>query len=38
MLGAIVGDIVGPVCQFDDHRSKDLELFQKRSRFRTKLT
>jgi ADP-ribosylglycohydrolase len=33
MLGAIVGDIVGSVYEFDNHRSKDFELFQKHSRF-----
>jgi ADP-ribosylglycohydrolase len=33
MLGAIVGYIVGSVYEFDNHRSKDFELFQKHSRF-----
>jgi ADP-ribosylglycohydrolase len=33
MLGAIVGDIVGSVYEFDNRRSKDFELFQKHSRF-----
>jgi len=33
MLGAIVGDIVGSVHEFDNHRSKDFPLFQKSSRF-----
>ena len=33
MLGAIVGDIVSSVYEFDNHRSKDFELFQASSRF-----
>ena len=33
MLGAIVGDIVGSVYEFDNHRSKDFPLFQKDSKF-----
>lgn len=28
MLGAIVGDIVGSVYEFRNHRSKDFELFK----------
>ncbi|MBF1682453.1 MAG: ADP-ribosylglycohydrolase, partial [Selenomonas artemidis] len=27
MLGAIIGDIVGSRFEFDNHRSKDFELF-----------
>jgi ADP-ribosylglycohydrolase len=33
MLGAIVGDIVGSVYEFDNHRSKDFPLFRKDSIF-----
>ena len=33
MLGAIVGDIVGSVYEFDNHRNKDFPLFQERSKF-----
>ncbi len=33
MLGAIVGDIVGAVYEFDNHRSKDFPLFQESSHF-----
>ncbi len=33
MLGAIAGDIVGSVYEFDNHRSKDFPLFQDQSRF-----
>ena len=33
MLGAIVGDIVGSVYEFDNHRSKDFPLFREDSRF-----
>jgi ADP-ribosylglycohydrolase len=33
MLGAIVGDIVGSVYEFDNHKSKDFPLFTERSRF-----
>ena len=33
MLGAIVGDIVGSVYEFDNHRSKDFPLFRKGSHF-----
>ena len=33
MLGAIVGDIVGSVYEFDNHRSKDFPLFQEHSHF-----
>ena len=33
MLGAIVGDIVGSVYEFDNHRSKDFPLFTERSHF-----
>jgi ADP-ribosylglycohydrolase len=33
MLVAIAGDIVGSVYEFDNHRSKDFELFQKDPRF-----
>ena len=33
MLGAIVGDIVGSVYEFDNHRSKDFELFREDSKF-----
>ena len=31
MLGAIVGDMVGSVYEFDNHRSKEFELLQERS-------
>ena len=33
MLGAIVGDIVGSVYEFNNHKSKDFELFQGCSHF-----
>ena len=33
MLGAIVGDIVGSVYEFDNHRSKDFPLFRDDSKF-----
>ena len=33
MLGATVDDIVGPVYEFNNHRSKDFPLFQGASRF-----
>ena len=33
MLGAIVGDIIGSVYEFDNHRSKDFPLFQEDSHF-----
>ena len=33
MLGALVGDIVGSVYEFDNHRSKDFPLFTERSHF-----
>ena len=33
MLGAIVGDIVGSVYEFDNHRSKDFPLFTEHSHF-----
>ena len=33
MLGAIVGDIVGSIYEFHNHRSKDFELFQESSHF-----
>ncbi len=33
MLGAIVGDIVGSVYEFDNHRSKDFPLFRQDSKF-----
>jgi len=33
MLGAIVGDIVGSVYEFDNHRSKDFPLFREDSKF-----
>ena len=33
MLGAIVGDIVGSVYEFNNHRSKDFPLFQESSHF-----
>jgi len=33
MLGAIIGDIVGSIYEFNNHRSKDFELFQQHSRF-----
>ena len=33
MLGAIVGDIVGSVYEFNNHRSKDFPLFTERSHF-----
>ncbi len=33
MLGAIVGDIVGSVYEFDNHRSKDFPLFREDSHF-----
>lgn len=29
MIGAIVGDIVGSIYEFDNHKSKDFELFSK---------
>lgn len=31
MLGAIVGDIVGSIYEFDNHRSKEFDLFNERS-------
>lgn len=33
MLGALVGDIVGSVYEWKNHRSKDFPLFQPKSRF-----
>ena len=33
MLGAIVGDIVGSVYEFDYHRSKDFHLFREDTTF-----
>ena len=33
MLGAIVGDIVGSVYEFNNHRSKDFPLLSERSHF-----
>ncbi len=33
MLGAIVGDIVGSVYEFDNHKSKDFPLFRQDSKF-----
>ena len=33
MLGAIVGDIVGSIYEFDNHRSKDFPLFQDHCQF-----
>jgi ADP-ribosylglycohydrolase len=33
MLGAIIGDIVGSVYEFDNHRSKDFPLFREDSKF-----
>ena len=33
MLGAIVGDVVGSVYEFNNHRSKDFPLFTERSHF-----
>ena len=33
MLGAIVGDIVGSVYEFDNHKSKDFPLFREDSTF-----
>ena len=33
MLGAIVGDIVGSVYEFDNHKSKDFPLFRDDSKF-----
>ena len=33
MLGAIVGDIVGSVYEFNNHRSKDFPLFREDSHF-----
>ena len=33
MLGAIVGDIVGSIYEFNNHRSKDFPLFQDRCEF-----
>jgi ADP-ribosylglycohydrolase len=33
MLGVIVGDIVGSIYEFNNHRSKDFPLFQKHCRF-----
>ncbi len=33
MLGAIVGDVVGSIYEFDNHRSKDFPLFSSRSAF-----
>jgi ADP-ribosylglycohydrolase len=33
MLGAITGDIVGSVYEFNNHRSKDFPLFTDRSHF-----
>ena len=33
MLGAIVGDIVGSIYEFDNHRSKDFPLFQSNCKF-----
>ena len=33
MLGALVGDIVGSVYEWDNHRSKDFPLFSPKSSF-----
>lgn len=33
MLGAIIGDIVGPVYEFDNIKTKDFELFKPSCRF-----
>lgn len=33
MIGAIIGDIVGSVYEFDNHRSKEFPLFRKDSKF-----
>ncbi|MGV8944868.1 MAG: ADP-ribosylglycohydrolase family protein [Lutibacter sp.] len=33
MIGAIIGDIVGSVYEFDNHKSKEFELFHKDSTF-----
>jgi ADP-ribosyl-[dinitrogen reductase] hydrolase len=33
MLGAIIGDIVGSIYEFDNHKSKDFELFGKNCSF-----
>jgi ADP-ribosylglycohydrolase len=33
MLGAIAGDMVGSVYEFDNQRTKDFELFQARTTF-----
>ncbi len=33
MLGSIVGDIVGSVYEFDNHKSKDFPLFREDSKF-----
>ncbi len=33
MLGAIVGDIVGSIYEFDNHRSKEFPLFGKKCKF-----
>lgn len=33
VTGAIVDDVVGLVYEFDDHKSKDLPLFQEHSKF-----
>lgn len=33
MIGAIIGDIAGSIYEFDNHRSKDFELFSRRCFF-----
>jgi ADP-ribosylglycohydrolase len=33
MIGAIIGDIVGSIYEFDNHKSKEFELFSKESTF-----
>ena len=33
MIGAIVGDIVGSVYEFDNIKTKDFELFKKECEF-----
>ena len=33
MIGAIIGDIVGSIYEFDNHKSKEFDLFIKESTF-----
>jgi ADP-ribosylglycohydrolase len=33
MIGAIIGDVVGSIYEFNNHKSKEFKLFQKESKF-----